>query len=153
MTAGSAALAAGVTVLPDPHFAISDADRQSRETAVMSAYSLQQQLAPARETGQTLSGQIAMMRTNLAASSKLDQVAAQSAQVQSRISRTLTDAYNLENSIDAYQGLPTAAQWRDLDWAWEDAIAAVTALNRLIQQDLPALSSVDIPPAALPVRR
>ena len=153
VTAGSAALAAGVTVLPDPHFAISDADRQSRETAVMSAYSLQQQLAPARETGQTLSGQIAMMRTNLAASSKLDQVAAQSAQVQSRISRTLTDAYNLENSIDAYQGLPTAAQWRDLDWAWEDAIAAVTALNRLIQQDLPALSSVDIPPAALPVRR
>ena len=121
--------------------------------SVMSAYSLQQQLAPARETGQTLSGQIAAMRTNPAASSALDGVAGRAAQVQSQISRSLTGAYNLENSIDAYQGLPTAAQLRDLDWAWEDAIAAVTALNRLIQQDLPALGSVDIPPAALPVRR
>jgi hypothetical protein len=63
--------------------------------------------------------------------------------------------------MDSYAGLPTAAQLRDLDWAWVDAVAAVIALNRLIQQDLPPLYDAlggaarwsEIPPAPLPVRR
>ena len=167
VTGGATTLTAGVTVLPDPHFAISDADRKSRETAVMSAYSLQQQMLPVRETYQTLAGQIAGIRANLAnagdlgrtAAGTLDRVAAQAAQLQSQITRPLTDAYNLETAIDAYQGLPTAAQLRDLDWAWEDAVAAATALNRLIQQDLPALDTasggakrLEISPAPVPVR-
>jgi hypothetical protein len=40
--------------------------------------------------------------------------------------------------MDAFNGVPTAAQLRELEFAWEDATAAVAALNRLIGQDLPA---------------
>lgn len=54
--------------------------------------------------------------------------------------------------MDAYEGVPTAAQLRELDWAWEDAVSAVSALNRMIQQDLPALGASSIPTAPLPVR-
>ena len=167
--AGGAALTADVTVLPDPHFQISDADRKSRENTLMGVYSLQEQLVVARETLQTVSGQIAAMRSSLGSATDtgrvgggmLDRISVQVAQVQGQITRPLTNAYNLETAIDGYQGLPTAAQLRELDWAWEDAGAAVTALNRLIQQDLPPLYSAlggasrwtEIPPAPMPVRR
>jgi len=135
---GGAPLTASLTVEPDPHFSISDADRKSRETAVMSAYALEQQLAAARDAYQALTGQMAAVRT-------ATDVTADAPQILSQITRTLGEAYNLETAIDAYQGLPTAAQLRDLDWAWEDAIGAVTALNRLIQQDLPGGSPVPVP--------
>ena len=121
---GGSALSGTVPVLPDPRFPISDADRKTRETAVMSAYSLQQQLAAAREAYERLSGQIAGARGNAAAS--------QATEMLEQIAHCLTDAYNVESAMDAYQGVPTAAQLRDLDWAWEDGIAAVTGLNRLI---------------------
>jgi photosystem II stability/assembly factor-like uncharacterized protein len=159
--AGGPTLTAGVTVLPDPHFPISDADRKSRDSAVMSAWALQQQLAAARDTLLTLSGQVAAMRANGGADGMLDRIAAESSRVQSQIIQTMTDAYNLETAMDSYAGLPTAAQLRDLDWAWVDAVAAVTVLNRMIQQDLPPLHDAlggpsrwpEIPPAPLPVRR
>jgi photosystem II stability/assembly factor-like uncharacterized protein len=141
-----------ITVQPDPQFLISNADRQRRETAVMSAYSLQQQLGAARESWQALSGEIASLRAGPAATNSLDRVVADAAQVQSQISRAMTQASNLENAIDAYEGVPTAAQLHDLDWTWEDAIAAVTALNRLIRQDLPSLGVSGFSPAPLPVK-
>jgi photosystem II stability/assembly factor-like uncharacterized protein len=163
------ALTSSVTVLPDPHFPLSDADRRSRETAVMSAYTLQQQLVVARDTSQSLSGLLAAMRAGLgpagdpgrAGAEMLDRIALESSQVQNQLTRPLTSAYNVETAIDSYQGLPTAAQLRDLDWAWEDAVAAVTALNRLLQQDLPPLYNLfggasrwtEIQPAPMPVRR
>jgi photosystem II stability/assembly factor-like uncharacterized protein len=167
--AGGAALTGGVTVLPDPHFRLSDADRRTRDSAVMSVYSLEQQLAAARDTSQTLYGQIAALRASLAtagdsgraAAGMLDRVAAQAVEVQGQLTRSLTSANNLELAIDGYQGLPTAAQLREIEWTWEDTVACVTALNRLIQQDLPPLLDAlggasrwtEIPPAPLPVRR
>jgi photosystem II stability/assembly factor-like uncharacterized protein len=159
--AGGATLTASVTVLPDPHFPISDADRQSRDSALMSAWSLQQQLVAARDTALVLSGQVTAMRAGGAPAGMLDRVASQSVQAQSQIMQVLTNGYNLETAMDSYAGLPTASQLRDLDWAWEDAAAAVIALNRLIQQDLPPLYDAlggatrwsAIPLAPLPVRR
>jgi len=150
-----------VTVLPDPHFTISDADRKSRETAIMSTYSLQQQLAPARETYQTLAGIMANIRLNIGSPNgpgALDRVVSQANQIQTQITRALTDAYNLENAMDAYQGVPTAAQLKELDWIWDDAIASVRALNRVIQQDVPRLydtlgRGTEITPAPVPARR
>jgi hypothetical protein len=47
----------------------------------------------------------------------------------------------VQSGIDAYEGLPTGAQLRQLDWAWEDATSTVSALNRTIQQDMPAVYS------------
>ena len=37
---------------------------------------------------------------------------------------------------DSYDGLPTAAQLQELDWAWSDGAAAVTALNRLLSRTI-----------------
>jgi photosystem II stability/assembly factor-like uncharacterized protein len=101
-----------LTVQPDPKFAISDADRKARFSAIMGAYTLQQQLAPAREA--------ARQSANPEAS-----------RLSGEINRILQSAANVQNAMDAYSGLPTAAQLRQLDWAWEDAIAAVNALNKL----------------------
>jgi photosystem II stability/assembly factor-like uncharacterized protein len=149
---GGEPLTGGVTVEPDPQFPITDADRKTRETAVMSAYSLQQQLAAARATYQAMAGQVAAASIDRVPAPAIDKVSADASQVQGEISHALTEAYNLQTAIDAYQGLPTAAQLRDLDWVWQDAIAGVTALNRLILQDLPALGLSGPPPAPVPVR-
>ena len=131
---GGGTLAGEVNVLPDPEFSISDADRRTREAAVMSAYSLQQQLTSARGAYEKVAGQIAGARTNGAsgASELLDQ-----------ISHCLTDAYNVEVAMDAYQGLPAAAQLQDLDRVWSEGIAAVAGLNRLIEDT--GLAAVPVP--------
>jgi hypothetical protein len=163
---GGATLTAGMTVLPDPHFPLSDADRGRRDTALMSAWWLQQQLVAARDTVQILFGQMTAMRAGGSAAgdperSTLDQVAAQAAQLQGQILRPLTNAYNLEAAMDGYAGVPTAAQLRELDEAWDDAIAGVAALNGLIQRDLPPLYNAlggsakwsEIHPVPAPARR
>ena len=143
---GGATLTAAVTVLPDPHFPLSDADRARRETAVMSAWWFERQLGVARDAVQALAGQIAAMGAGGAAGggparTALEEVTAQTLHVQSDLQRLLTNADNVEVAMDGYAGLPTAAQLRELDEAWEDAAAAVAALNGLIQRDLPPLYS------------
>jgi hypothetical protein len=114
--------------------------------AVMSAYSLQQQLAEAREAYEKLSGQVAATRGSAGGSIAVDRLTAQGTELLEQIAHCLTDAYNVESAMDGYQGVPTAAQLRDLDWVWEDGIAAVTGLNRLIEQELPTMgASVPVP--------
>jgi hypothetical protein len=128
VTAGGSALSGAVTVLPDPEFPISDAGRRTREMAVMSAYSLQQQLAGAREAYSKVSGQ---MR---AGSNGAEKLTTQATELLEQIAHCLTEAYNVQAAMDGYQGVPTATQLRDLDWVWGDGIAAVTGLNRLIEE-------------------
>jgi hypothetical protein len=120
-----------LTVLPDPDFAISDADRQTRESAVMSAYSLQLQLAAARTAYEKMAGQMAGARSM------------QAAELVEQIAHCLTDAYNVETAMDTYQGLPTAAQLADLDRVWGEGIAAVAGLNRVIEDT--GLTAVPLP--------
>jgi photosystem II stability/assembly factor-like uncharacterized protein len=127
----SPAMTAPVTVETDPRSSVSDAERNARYTAVMSAYSLQQQLAAARATAQSLASQFGAMR-QAAASADLDRAGTELARAQSEIARTLALAAVVQNALDAYEGRPTAAQLRQLDWAWDDALAAVAALNRAI---------------------
>ena len=144
--AGGSALPGIVTLLPDPEFPISDADRKKRETAVMSAYSLQQQLAAAREAYERLSGQIGAARTDVPSSSTLDRLTAQAAPMLEELAHCMSEAYNLESAMDAYQGVPTGAQLRDLDWAWRDGVAAVTGLNRSIEElGVAGASAVPVP--------
>jgi len=143
--AGGQPMKSEATVLPDPRFPISDADRAARQSKVISAYALQQQLVPARDAAQTLGGQVTAMREYLTAAGaggrsvldSVEKVAAQVTQIQGQILRALTSANSAQTAIDGYAGLPTASQLQQLDWAWEDAIAATTALNALIQQSLP----------------
>ena len=61
-TVAVASLKQEVTVEPDPHFTISDADRKKRQEAILSAYSIQQQLVPARDAARTLTEQMAGLR-------------------------------------------------------------------------------------------
>jgi hypothetical protein len=139
------ALKSTVKVLPDPHFPVSDADRQSREASVMSAYTLQQQLLPARDAAQTLGQQITAMRQYLTSAGEggqtalaaLEKAAPDVGRISGEVSRTLAAAGRVETAIDGYDGLPTAAQLREIDWAWEDAVNAVAGLNKLIEHQMP----------------
>jgi photosystem II stability/assembly factor-like uncharacterized protein len=136
-----------LTILPDPHFTISDADRTARQSALMSAYTLQRQLAPAREAAQALSSQIAAIRQYLngagesgrPALAALDRAAAGVPRAQNQEEQAMSAANTVQTAIDGYAGLPTGSQLRQLDWAWEDAAAVVSALNQVIQHDMPAV--------------
>jgi hypothetical protein len=134
----------------------------------MSAYKLQQQLAPAREAAQALNVHIAAIRQFLAAAGDggrtalvvADHAAAELGQAQNIIARPLFAAGNVQTAMDSYSGLPTEAQIRQLDWAWEDAAAAVAMLNKLIRERMPAayaaagnaVSWPEVKPVAAPVR-
>jgi photosystem II stability/assembly factor-like uncharacterized protein len=132
---GGAPMKSDVTVGPDPRVKITDADRSAHHAAVMSAYSLQEQLGPARDAAQALSLQIAEMRKSGPVAA-LDKVSPEVTRVQVEIARTLQAAARLENAIDGYPGLPTAAQTRELDWAWEDAAKTVAELNRILRGEM-----------------
>ncbi|MBZ5605744.1 MAG: hypothetical protein LAO79_25875, partial [Acidobacteriia bacterium] len=138
-----------VTVEADPHFTISEADRKKRHAAIVSAYSIQQQLAPARDTAQVLGEQMAGLRqyfnaagdSGRASLAAIDKVAPEIGQAQAQIDRAIASAAQVENAMDGYDGLPTVAQLRQIDWAWEDAAAAANALNKLIRESIPAAYS------------
>jgi len=163
---GGPSLRTEVTVAPDPRLMLSDADRDARYRAVMSAYTLQQQLAPARDAAQKVAAQVAAPRQYLAAAGEggraplaaTEKVAAQIIHAQAQVARALTGAGQAQGAMDGYGGLPTEAQLRQMDWAWEDALAGVSALNQVIQQDTPAVYAAvggvfpAVQPVAEPVR-
>ena len=109
----------------------------------MSAYTLQQQLLPARDAAQTLGQQITAMRQYLTAGGRPDSLgrvgkaAPDVGRISGEVSRTLAAAGRVETAIDGYDGVPTAAQLREIDWAWEDAVNAVAGLNKVIRHDMP----------------
>ena len=165
---GGAPMKTTVTVEPDPRFPVSDADRQSRYASVMEAYTLQQQLVPARDAAQTLSQQLTAMRQYLGAAGEggkaalagVEKVAPEVSRIAGEIGRTLQAANRVEDAMDGYDGLPTAQQGRELEWAWEDGVAAVAALNKLLQHDMPpvyralgdAVKWPEVKPVAPPAR-
>jgi len=162
-TVSVASMKQPLTVEPDPNFKISEADRKKRHEAIMSAYSIQRQLAPARETAQMLTEEMSGLRQYFAAAgedgqpalSAIERITPRIAQVQGEIDRAIASAAQVENAMDAYDGLPTAAQLHQIDWAWQDADAAANGLNRLIRESLPsayaAMGGAVKPPALKPV--
>ncbi len=165
---GGEVLKTPLNVLPDPRFRISEADRSRRYTAVMSAYTLQRQLSAGRDSADLLAARTAAMRQSLLAAGEAakpalattEKIAAEAARIQAQLSRAMSSAASVQNAIDSYDGLPTAAQLRQLDWAWQDGVAGVAALNRLIQQDMPTLNGAlgrpqqppEVKAAPIPVR-
>jgi hypothetical protein len=147
MAFGGPVLKREVTVEPNPRWKIPEADRTARQRAIMSAYTLQQQLVPARDAAQRVAEQVAAMRQYLSAAGEgghgalvaAEKVSQQIGQVQMLVNRALGGANQAQGAMDGFDGLPTAAQLKQLDWAWEDALAGVAALNRVIQQDMPSL--------------
>jgi hypothetical protein len=96
-TIGGRVLKGELHVEGDPRVTFPDADRRTRQTALLNLYALQKSLAD---------------------------LVAQSNAINS-----------LSRAIEGYSGLPTADQYRQLDWAFEDAAKAVEALNRMLQTD------------------
>ena len=138
---------ADLMVQPDPAFPLSDADRAKRNTAIMGAYRLQQQLVPARDALLALNRQLAAMRQYLTAAGDAGKAAlalvetadSGAVSVQTALNRTLNAARGVQGAMDGYDGLPTEAQLRQLDWAWEDATANTLALNKLVGESMPGV--------------
>lgn len=155
-----------VTVAPDPRFKISEAERQSHHKAVMSAYTLQEQLGPARDGARSLFEQMAPMRqhfTNMGDSGRgalqtLDKVLPEVLRAQTEIARIMLAASRLESTMDSYPGPATEAQTRELDWAWQDAAEAVTNFNHILSEEMAGVYSAlgavtiwkEITPAQVP---
>jgi hypothetical protein len=145
-TVSVGALRQEVTVEPDPHFTISEADRQKRQAAISSAYSLEKQLAPAREAARTLTQQMAGLRQYFTAGGEggkeslaaVEKATLEITKAAGLVDRAIGAAAQAENAIDGYDGLPTEAQLRQVDWAWEDGVAAANALNKVITDAIPA---------------
>ncbi len=162
LSAGATELSGDLRVDPDPRFPLTAADRTAHESAVMSAYKLQQQLGVARATAQSASGQLAVLRQTAPNSgwTRLEKASAALMRSQTEIARVLSATAAVQNAMDSYAGPPTATQLRQLDWAWEDARASVAALNSVIRDELPGVRSAagsavkwqEIVPVALPVR-
>ena len=68
-----------------------------------------------------------------AALAAIDRVTPEIAGAQAQIDRAIASAAQAQNAMDGYDGLPTTAQFRQIDWAWEDAAAAANALNKVIR--------------------
>ena len=145
---GGRSLESEVTVLPDPRSPMSDADRRVHDTALLRSWSLQRQLAAARDTGHAVAVQVSSMRDFAKAAGEagadvvraLDRISADVNRAQGQIASASSIAARVQTAIDGYAGLPTDAQLRELEWAWLDARAAVTVLNQAITA-LPGVSN------------
>jgi photosystem II stability/assembly factor-like uncharacterized protein len=156
----------GVSVEPDPRFTISQSDRTKRHSAIMNAYSIQQQLVPARDAARGLSDQMTALRQYFSALGAktsiqaIDKVTPEITKAQTQVDRAIAAAAQVENAMEGYDGLPTAAQLRQIDWAWEDGRTSTIAVNKLITESAPAVYSslggaVKLPtlnPVAIPAR-
>ncbi len=139
-------------VQPDPAFTISDADRTKRNTAITSAYKLQQQLAPARDALVALNKQLIAMRQYLtaagdagkAALAQVEKADGNVTETQGALNRTLNSARAVQTAMDGYDGLPTEAQLHPTpgDWALGGMPTAnASALNKIIGEAMPSVYS------------
>jgi hypothetical protein len=173
---GSGSPSAGeINVEGDPRTPFSDADRRTRQDSLLALYDLEQALGAARSSARALTAQLAAIKRDLApasddrrgapgggSSTALEKVASAASQVQGDVERQLNGASQLARAIEGYSGVPTEDQRRGVDWAYEDATAAIKTLNRLLETDAPALYTAltqqqawpkHLPPIAVPARR
>ena len=125
-------------------------------------------MVPARDVARTLTEQMTGLRQYFTAAGEggkdsraaVDKVLPEIAQAQAEIDRAIASAAQVQNAMDSYDGLPTAAQLKQVDWAWEDAATAVRALNKLSQESIPAayasmkgaMKPPPLNPVAMPAR-
>jgi len=122
-------LNATLVVERDPRAGFSDADRRTRQTALMDLYSLQQTLATAR----TATRDVRPAPTN----------------IHGAIAAQINVIGNLARAIEGYSGVPTADQHRQIGWAFDEVGRIVTEVNRLLRSATAAPSQ----PIAVPPKR
>ncbi|HXI27786.1 MAG TPA: hypothetical protein VNG89_05180, partial [Vicinamibacterales bacterium] len=117
----------------DPRVTFSDADRKTRQSALLDLHGLIKALGSARAAAAAgLAHADSTSRTTRAGGQDpADTFRA----VQAQMSAIITSAANLSRSIEGYSGLPTADQRRQIDWAFGDARRATDALNRALQTE------------------
>lgn len=143
---GAAPLRGNIEVTADPESPLDAAGRKQRAAEVMSAYRLEQQLAPAQTALEQWGKQLEAMRayaTALGAGGKTALAAVARAEGALRapaagFNRVLAQVSGAERGMDGYEGLPTTEQSAELEAAWKAAPAAVQALNRFASEALPA---------------
>ena len=118
----------------DPRITFSDADRRTRQTALLNLYALQKSLTAARVAGATAAGHLDTPGPNGIVSNRAD-TASRLTQVQADLVAQFNAVTNLARAIEGYSGLPTADQRRQIDWAFDDAAKAIEAMNRVLQTD------------------
>lgn len=116
-----------------------------RTRALLAAYRLQQQLAPARAAVAAAEKQLQAMDTYVTAlqTSGASAAAVSSARtalepISASLERAISGAAGAQRAIDNYDGAPTAAQLRQLAWAEQDAHAAVASLNQFLKTQMAA---------------
>jgi hypothetical protein len=122
-----------ITVEGDPLTSFSDADRRARQAIVMNVYATQKTLAAAHVAVRALGAQSAELKSDLAGGgAKADSVIARIPRLQTSIDAALAAASGAVRPVDAWSGLPTADQRKQIDYAVEDGNKAVAELNRTI---------------------
>ncbi len=116
----------------DPRVTFSDADRQTRQTALLRLYDLQKTLVAARSTATTAASQDDALKKDARTPSA--DAGSQFSQIRADLTTQLTSVNGLARAIEGYSGLPTTDQHRQLDWASDDAKKTVGELNRLLQK-------------------
>jgi photosystem II stability/assembly factor-like uncharacterized protein len=116
----------------DPRVAFSDADRRTRQTALLDLYALARTLDAGRAAA-ALGGDHAdaASRTSRGGGVSGETFRA----LQSQMGTLINSAGALSRSIEGYSGVPTADQRRQIEWAFDDAREAIGALNRALQDD------------------
>jgi hypothetical protein len=134
LSAAGRSLSGEIHIEGDPRITFSDADRRTRQTALLNLYALQKSLAAARVAGATAAGQLDTPGGRGINSSRAD-TGSRLTRVQADLVSQSTTVNNLSRAIEGYSGLPTADQRRQLDWAFDDAARAIEAMNKVLQTD------------------
>ncbi len=140
---GRGDLTVPLTVQGDARIAISSADNANRQAAIDQLYGMKKSAMAAQDAMRPITEQLAAARTRLGAQDPLHRrIAATSdslAAVDRVVARALRSSNSLLEAISGYTGLPTSGQVRTMTWAHEDMTAAITSLNRMLQQEIPQL--------------
>ena len=126
-----------VAVEGDPRIAFPDRDRRARQAALLNIYDLQKSLGAARTAARAAEAQTAAIGKDVG-KGPLDKIANEISRMTADIDRALNAATGLSRVIEAYSGLPTADQRRQIDWAFEDATKTIEEVNRLLQTEAPS---------------
>ena len=118
----------------DPRATFSDADRRTRQNALLNLYALQKSLSAARVAGATAAGQFDFQGARGIASSRAD-AASRLTQVQADLVAQFNAVTSLARAIEGYSGVPTTDQRRQLDWAFDGAGRAIEAMNIVLRTD------------------
>jgi len=116
----------------DPRVIFSDADRRTRQTALMELYELQRSLVTARAA--TVAGIARFEAVNRNTRDANKESVGELSRLQAEINAELNMTGNLSRAIEGYSGVPTADQRRQTSWVFEDAARTVDDLNRALQR-------------------